>query len=574
MHGATLARCSAGPLCHNRAAMTWWESWFGEEYLDLYPHRDVASARREAAFALAHLPARAHSPARPLLRLRPALAAAGGGGLSADRARLLGAAPGAGAPAQPAISRWCAATCASCRSGTAASARWSTSSRASATSSGEPENVAVVAEIERVLARGGGLPLRHVQPRRRPGASGARGAPLLRRPRVPHPPLVERRRPRGWRRRSRCAAPARTEIFRESVRAYTAGELVALLEGAGLRVEATWGDFDATPVGAGLAAPDRARPQAGEAIVIPYAKYPGLSPLFLDFLKGLPRFYPGSADARRRRRARPRAARRGPPGARARLGVSMSRRRGGADGRGARGGPRRRGLGRATRSGLFTGPLFTLMKALDAIHLARELSRRGVPAVPVFWALTDDHDLQEIAQTARPGPDGPAAPRARGRRPPEPPARRQASDSGRRSARSSKRSAPTRGPRTAVALLDAFAAPQRAGRFLRRGVHRDAARSRRARIRCWSSIRWPSRCGRPRSSSSARPRGRRRRLRAGAGGHRRSRLRRGRGPFRPRCPRASPSSRSTREGRRRIDGPRRRPPPGSRPARPGRRRTS
>ena len=36
--------------------MTWWESWFGEEYLDLYPHRDVDSARREVAFALAQLP--------------------------------------------------------------------------------------------------------------------------------------------------------------------------------------------------------------------------------------------------------------------------------------------------------------------------------------------------------------------------------------------------------------------------------------------------------------------------------------------------------------------------------------
>ena len=45
--------------------MTWWESWFGEEYLDLYPHRDAASARREAAFALAHLP----SQPNPLLDL-------------------------------------------------------------------------------------------------------------------------------------------------------------------------------------------------------------------------------------------------------------------------------------------------------------------------------------------------------------------------------------------------------------------------------------------------------------------------------------------------------------------------
>src|SRR4029078_10114373 len=41
--------------CHHPGRMTWWESWFGEEYLELYPHRDLASARREAAFALARL---------------------------------------------------------------------------------------------------------------------------------------------------------------------------------------------------------------------------------------------------------------------------------------------------------------------------------------------------------------------------------------------------------------------------------------------------------------------------------------------------------------------------------------
>jgi ubiquinone/menaquinone biosynthesis C-methylase UbiE len=35
--------------------MAWWESWFGEEYLDLYPHRNQESARREVAFALARL---------------------------------------------------------------------------------------------------------------------------------------------------------------------------------------------------------------------------------------------------------------------------------------------------------------------------------------------------------------------------------------------------------------------------------------------------------------------------------------------------------------------------------------
>jgi uncharacterized protein YllA (UPF0747 family) len=57
--------------------------------------------------------------------------------------------------------------------------------------------------------------------------------------------------------------------------------------------------------------------------------------------------------------------------------------------------------------GLFTGPLFALLKAFDAIRVAREISASGVPAVAVFYALTDDHDLEEIARTARPGADGP-----------------------------------------------------------------------------------------------------------------------------------------------------------------------
>ncbi len=63
-------------------------------------------------------------------------------------------------------------------------------------------------------------------------------------------------------------------------------------------------------------------------------------------------------------------------------------------------------VGTGHQVGLFTGPLFTLVKAFDAIRIARELSRRGVEAVPVFWALTDDHDLQEIARTARRADDG------------------------------------------------------------------------------------------------------------------------------------------------------------------------
>lgn len=51
------------------------------------------------------------------------------------------------------------------------------------------------------------------------------------------------------------------------------------------------------------------------------------------------------------------------------------------------------------QAGLFTGTLLALFKALTAIKLARELERRGTPAVPVFWIASDDHDVAEISST-------------------------------------------------------------------------------------------------------------------------------------------------------------------------------
>jgi uncharacterized protein YllA (UPF0747 family) len=46
--------------------------------------------------------------------------------------------------------------------------------------------------------------------------------------------------------------------------------------------------------------------------------------------------------------------------------------------------------------GLFTGPLYTIYKALSAMALAARLEQeRRVPVVPVFWVAGDDHDFQE-----------------------------------------------------------------------------------------------------------------------------------------------------------------------------------
>ncbi len=50
------------------------------------------------------------------------------------------------------------------------------------------------------------------------------------------------------------------------------------------------------------------------------------------------------------------------------------------------------------QTGLFTGPLYTLYKAVTTIKRALSLSvETGRPVVPVFWMATEDHDYAEIA---------------------------------------------------------------------------------------------------------------------------------------------------------------------------------
>jgi len=46
--------------------------------------------------------------------------------------------------------------------------------------------------------------------------------------------------------------------------------------------------------------------------------------------------------------------------------------------------------------GLFSGPCYTIYKALTAVRLAAKLEADGIPAVPVFWLATEDHDFAEV----------------------------------------------------------------------------------------------------------------------------------------------------------------------------------
>jgi bacillithiol biosynthesis cysteine-adding enzyme BshC len=55
--------------------------------------------------------------------------------------------------------------------------------------------------------------------------------------------------------------------------------------------------------------------------------------------------------------------------------------------------------------GLFSGPAYTIYKALTAVRLAARLSEQGIPAVPIFWLATEDHDVAEVNHTFVFGPD-------------------------------------------------------------------------------------------------------------------------------------------------------------------------
>ena len=49
---------------------------------------------------------------------------------------------------------------------------------------------------------------------------------------------------------------------------------------------------------------------------------------------------------------------------------------------------------------IFGGPLYFIYKIAGAIKLARNLRKKGLRVVPVFWMASEDHDFEEISKTS------------------------------------------------------------------------------------------------------------------------------------------------------------------------------
>jgi bacillithiol biosynthesis cysteine-adding enzyme BshC len=105
--------------------------------------------------------------------------------------------------------------------------------------------------------------------------------------------------------------------------------------------------------------------------IVPFEQMPGLPPLFLRYVGGnAGEFLPGSPTlAAVAQRAR-----------------ELSKNRGSAR------------IAAGQQAGLFTGPLYSLIKAAAALRLAEGLGREGIAARGVFWIATEDHDLAEVSQ--------------------------------------------------------------------------------------------------------------------------------------------------------------------------------
>ncbi|UNC92459.1 bacillithiol biosynthesis cysteine-adding enzyme BshC [Candidatus Contubernalis alkaliaceticus] len=58
------------------------------------------------------------------------------------------------------------------------------------------------------------------------------------------------------------------------------------------------------------------------------------------------------------------------------------------------------------QAGIFTGPLYTVYKAITAVKLVERLNEKGLSTVPVFWIASEDHDFREVNHIHLQGLDG------------------------------------------------------------------------------------------------------------------------------------------------------------------------
>jgi bacillithiol biosynthesis cysteine-adding enzyme BshC len=65
------------------------------------------------------------------------------------------------------------------------------------------------------------------------------------------------------------------------------------------------------------------------------------------------------------------------------------------------------GISAGQQVGLLGGPLLTLLKALAAVQVSREVEVPGPPMAPLFWCASEDHDLVEVTRFFVPGDAGP-----------------------------------------------------------------------------------------------------------------------------------------------------------------------
>jgi len=139
---------------------------------------------------------------------------------------------------------------------------------------------------------------------------------------------------------------------------------------------------------------------------LPFRSVPHQSRLFLEYLEdptSLRRFYPEAVRAHPELAARASRVLEAYKADRAAVCDALA----GANARWGAGSETRENLRRlrspesvavvtGQQTGLFTGPLYTIYKALSAVKLAACLTARGTEAVPVFWMATEDHDWEEV----------------------------------------------------------------------------------------------------------------------------------------------------------------------------------